>query len=136
MMETRDLTPDIGGLERLRARIPPLVRFGTSTWNYPGWRGLVYHRDYGPKGAAARMLEEYASFPLFGTVGIDSSFYGPPTEAVLRSYAEHLPPGFPCVSKVWSQLTVHTFTKAQDQARAGKVNPDFLNAAAVRRGDL
>lgn len=126
-METREPVPQITGFERLRARIPPSVRFGTSTWNYPGWRGLVYHRDYGPKGAAARMLEEYASFPLFGTVGIDSSFYGPPTESVLQSYAEHLPPGFPCVSKVWSQLTVQTFTQTQDKARAGKVNPDFLN---------
>jgi len=113
--------------ERLRTRIPDSVRFGTSTWNYPGWRGLVYHEDYGPKGAAARMLKEYAAFPLFRTVGIDSSYYGPPTEAVLRSYAEHLPPGFPCISKVWSQLTVHTFTKAQDPDRAGKANPDFLN---------
>ena len=115
------------GFERLRARIPDSVRFGTSTWNYPGWRGLVYHQDYGPKGAAARMLKEYAAFPLFGTVGIDSSYYGPPTESVLRSYAENLPSGFPCVSKVWSQLTVHTFTKAQDEERAGKPNPDFLN---------
>jgi uncharacterized protein YecE (DUF72 family) len=113
--------------ERLRHRIPPLVRFGTSTWNYPGWRGLVYHQDYGPKGAAARMLREYAAFPLFGTVGVDSSYYGPPTEAVLRSYAEHLPPGFPTLSKVWGQITVHTFTKAQDSDRAGKLNPDFLN---------
>jgi len=110
--------------ERLRERIPSLVRFGTSTWNYPGWRGLVYHRDYGPKGAAARMLKEYAAFPLFGTVGI---YYGPPTEAVLRSYAENLPAGFPCISKVWSQLTIHTFTKAQDREKAGKINPDFLN---------
>ena len=117
----------LADFERLRDRIPPLIRFGTSTWNYPGWRGLVYHQDYGPKGAAAKMLKEYAAFPLFGTVGVDSSFYGPPTEAVLRSYAEQLPPGFPCVSKVWSQLTVHTFTKAQDPDRAGKVNPDFLN---------
>jgi uncharacterized protein YecE (DUF72 family) len=122
-----DQVPDLAEFERLGARIPPLIRFGSSTWNYPGWRGLVYHQDYGPKGAAAKMLREYASFPLFRTVGIDSSFYGPPTEAVLRSYAEHLPPGFPCVSKVWSQLTVHTFTKAQDPERAGKVNPDFLN---------
>jgi uncharacterized protein YecE (DUF72 family) len=119
--------PDLAEFERLGARIPPLVRFGTSTWNYPGWRGLVYQQDYGPKGAAAKMLREYASFPLFRTVGIDSSFYGPPTEAVLQSYAEQLPSGFPCVSKVWSQLTVHTFTKAQDPERAGKVNPDFLN---------
>lgn len=127
MVETAAETPDQATFERLRSRIPASVRFGTSTWNYPGWRGLVYHQDYGPKGAAARMLKEYAAFPLFGTVGIDSSYYGPPTESVLRSYAENLPPGFPCVSKVWSQLTVHTFTKAQDQERAGKPNPDFLN---------
>jgi uncharacterized protein YecE (DUF72 family) len=113
--------------EQLGKRIPPNVRFGTSTWNYPGWHGLVYQREYEPKGAPAKMLEEYAAFPLFGTVGIDSSYYGPPTEEVLHSYAEHLPPEFPCVSKVWSQLTIHTFTKAQDPDRAGKVNPDFLN---------
>jgi uncharacterized protein YecE (DUF72 family) len=122
-----DQVHQLADLERLAERIPPLVRFGTSTWNYPGWRGLVYQQDYGPKGAAAKMLREYAAFPLFRTVGIDSSFYGPPTEAVLRSYAEQLPPGFPCVSKVWSQVTVHTFTRAQDPERAGKVNPDFLN---------
>jgi uncharacterized protein YecE (DUF72 family) len=127
MAETSAGTPDLADFERLRASIPASVRFGTSTWNYPGWRGLVYHQDYGPKGAAAKMLREYAAFPLFGTVGVDSSYYGPPTEAVLRSYAEQLPPGFPCVSKVWSQLTVHAYTKAQDPERAGKVNPDFLN---------
>ena len=123
----RATAPDFARFERLSRRIPAAVRFGTSTWNYPGWRGLVYQRDYGSKGAAAKMLEEYAAFPLFGTVGIDSTFYGPPTEEVLRNYAENLPRGFPCVSKVWSQLTIHTFTKAQDPARAGKVNPDFLN---------
>jgi uncharacterized protein YecE (DUF72 family) len=127
MGDTAVTIPDRAALERLRSHIPASVRFGTSTWNYPGWRGLVYHEDYGPKGAAAKMLREYAAFPLFGTVGIDSSYYGPPTESVLRSYADHLPPGFPCISKVWSQITVHTFTKAQDPDRAGKPNPDFLN---------
>jgi uncharacterized protein YecE (DUF72 family) len=127
MMETVADTLDQATLQQLAARIPPRVRFGSSTWNYPGWRGLVYHQDYGPKGAAARMLKEYAAFPLFGTVGVDSSYYGPPTESVLRSYADNLPPGFPCISKVWGQITVHTFTKAQDPDRAGKINPDFLN---------
>ena len=111
----------------LAARLPPEIRFGASSWNYPGWRGLVYHREYEGRGVSARMLEEYAAFPLFRTVGIDSSFYAPPTEAVLEAYASHLPPGFPCVSKVWNQITVQTFSKAQDKARGGKVNPDFLN---------
>ena len=113
--------------EALGKRIPASVRFGASSWNYPGWRGLVYHREYTGKGASARRLEEYAAFPLFRTVGIDSTFYAPPVESVLTSYAAHLPSGFPCVSKVWNQLTIHTFTKANDRARAGKANPDFLN---------
>jgi len=119
------MTPE--ELGRLAERIPPLVRFGASSWNYPGWRGLVYHRDYLGKGASTRMLEEYAAFPLFRTVGIDSSFYAPPTEEVLRGYAERLPPGFPCVSKVWNQVTVQTFAKPLDKPRAGQINPDFLN---------
>jgi uncharacterized protein YecE (DUF72 family) len=127
MAGTAAQPPDLTRFQELSSRIPTSIRFGTSTWNYPGWRGLVYHQDYGPKGAAARMLREYAAFPLFRTVGIDSTYYGPPTEAVLRNYAEHLPAGFPTISKVWGQLTIHTFTKAQDPDRAGKANPDFLN---------
>jgi uncharacterized protein YecE (DUF72 family) len=119
---------------RLANRIPPLVRLGASSWNYPGWRGIVYHRDYEGKGAPARMLREYASFPLFRTVGVDSSYYAPPEEGVLRSYAEHLPAGFPCVSKVWNQVTVHTFSKAMDKARAGQSNPDFLNPDVFLEG--
>ena len=113
--------------EQLAARIPGGVRFGTSSWNYPGWRGIVYHRDYEGKGASTRMLEEYAAYPLFRTVGIDSTFYAPPTPEVLRGWAEYLPPGFPAVSKVWNQITVHTHAEAMGRSRAGQVNPDFLN---------
>src|SRR5690349_11874100 len=76
-------------LETLAARLPPAVRFGASSWNYPGWGGLVYHREYSGRGAPSRMLEEYSRFPLFRTVGIDSSFYAPPTEETLGAYAEH-----------------------------------------------
>jgi uncharacterized protein YecE (DUF72 family) len=115
-------------LAALRTAIPPEVRFGTSTWTYPGWKGLVYARDYPATGAGAEMLTEYARFPLFGTVGIDSSFYGPLTEKTLLSYADALPPGFPCVSKVWDRITVHTFAQAREKTKAGQPNPDFLNA--------
>ncbi|HEU4698716.1 MAG TPA: DUF72 domain-containing protein [Gemmatimonadales bacterium] len=118
--------PDGSDLRELRAELPVQVRFGTSSWTYPGWQGLVYHRPYPKTGAAARMLEEYARFPLFGTVGIDSSFYTPPTPDTLARYAEHLPAGFPCVSKVWDELTVHTHTKAKNPARAGQRNAGFL----------
>jgi uncharacterized protein YecE (DUF72 family) len=120
---------DRAALARLGAAVPALVRFGASSWNYPGWRGLVYRESYKGKRTSTRMLEEYAKFPLFRTVGIDASFYAAPTPEVLRGWAERLPAGFRCVSKVWQQLTVHTWTKAQDPGKAGALNPDFLNPA-------
>ena len=65
------------------------------------------------------MLEEYAAFPLFRTVGIDSTFYAPPTEETLRGWARHLPPGFPCVSKVWDRITIHTFSPLKSSTNVG-----------------
>jgi uncharacterized protein YecE (DUF72 family) len=119
--------PTDAELEELRAAIPAGIHFGTSTWTYPGWRGLVYHRDYPATGASAEMLAEYARWPLFSTVGIDASFYRPPDEKLLGRWAEALPEGFRCVSKVWDRITVHTHSKSRDKARGGQPNPDFLN---------
>ena len=114
-------------LAELATALPEVVRFGTSSWTYPGWKGMVYQRDYPKSGASAAMLAEYARFPLFRTVGIDSTFYAPPTPEVLQSYARALPGGFRCVSKVWDRITVHTFPKARYRAHGGERNPDFLN---------
>jgi uncharacterized protein YecE (DUF72 family) len=114
-------------LAALATALPEAARFGTSSWTYPGWKGMVYQRDYPKPGAPAAMLEEYARFPLFRTVGIDSTFYAPPTPEVLESYARALPAGFRCVSKVWDRITVHTFPKARYRAQGGERNPDFLS---------
>jgi uncharacterized protein YecE (DUF72 family) len=128
--------PTPAHLRSLAAALPETTRFGTSTWTYPGWTGLVYHQEYPKQRAAARMLAEYARFPLFRTVGIDSSFYGPPTPATLESYARHLPAGFPCVTKVWDRVTMYSFAKARYKEDAGEANPDFLNADVFLRDVL
>lgn len=112
----------------LARRLPELVRFGASSWNYSGWRGLVYNELRPSRTNSAELLEEYARFPLFRTVGIDSSFYTPPTPETLGRYAARLPAGFPCVSKVWDRITIHTFSPIKDPKRGGERNPDFLNA--------
>lgn len=116
------------GLAELGERVPPNIKFGASTWTYDGWSGDVYHRSYrGPQ--PAKRLEEYARYPLFRTVGIDSAFYDPPSDAVLTAYAHALPPGFPCVSKVWDRITAKRFNQdARWGPLAGLRNPDFLNA--------
>jgi len=115
-------------LVALARRLPPSVRFGTSTWTYDGWAGDVYHRPY--RGAQpARRLEEYVRYPLFSTVGIDSAFYEPPSEEALAAYARALPAGFPCVSKVWDRITAKRLNlEGRWGPLAGQRNPDFLNA--------
>jgi len=128
-----DSIPSEAELTELAGILAPEVRFGTSTWTYPGWRGLVYRRAYPAKGSAAAMLEEYAAFPLFRTVGVDSTFYGPPSARTLGAWAAALPAGFEAVSKVWDRITVHTFADARDRARAGERNPDFLSAELFLR---
>jgi uncharacterized protein YecE (DUF72 family) len=119
-------------LTALAGQLPPSIRFGTSTWTYDGWFGDVYHRRYrGPQPASR--LEEYARYPLFRTVGIDSAFYDPPSETELASYARALPPGFPCVSKVWDRITAKRLGQdAPQPGLAGMRNPDFLNAALFK----
>jgi uncharacterized protein YecE (DUF72 family) len=130
------LPPPPPELVALGRRVPPSVRFGTSTWTYDGWSGEVYHRAY--RGAQpARRLEEYARYPLFRTVGIDSAFYEPPAEPVLAAYAQSLPPGFPCVSKVWDRITARRFNQdARWGSFAGQRNPDFLNADLFKEAVL
>jgi uncharacterized protein YecE (DUF72 family) len=115
-------------LDNLARGLPPNIRFGTSTWTYDGWADDVYHRPY--RGAQpAKRLEEYARYPLFRTVGIDSAFYQPPTEQVLAAYARALPPGFPCVSKVWDRITARRFNQDHRWGNlSGQRNPDFLDA--------
>lgn len=128
--------PSPDDVAHLAAGVPELIHFGTSTWTYPGWTGLVYQREYPATGASAAMLGEYARWPLFRTVGIDSFFYRPPSAKTLAEYAAVLPPGFPCLSKVWERITAHTFANPRDKARWGERNPDWLNADLFRRDVL
>ena len=127
------LNPEVVALARA---IPPHIHFGTSTWTYDGWSGDVYRRSYrGPQ--PAKRLEEYARYPLFRTVGIDSAFYDPPSEEELQSYTRVLPPGFPCVSKVWDRITARRLSQDAGQpGLAGMRNPDFLNAALFKEAVL
>ncbi len=114
----------------LANQLPDNIRFGTSSWTYPGWQGLVYHEPYKNEAdLTKRSLAEYARFPWFRTVGVDSSFYGPLSVATMRRYAEQVPAQFQWVQKAWEAITIPEFAALKRYGeRAGKVNPDFLNA--------
>ncbi len=112
----------------LGERIPQGVHFGTSSWSFPGWSGLVYRRPRTQAELAREGLREYARYPLFGTVGIDRSYYAPLTHEDLKRYAAQLPPGFPCCAKVPALYASPVLPGSGHEAGA-QPNPDFLSPA-------
>ncbi|MEZ4326350.1 MAG: DUF72 domain-containing protein [Polyangiales bacterium] len=121
-------------LHALAQALPAGVRFGTSSWTFPGWHGAVYQRQYPSQAAFVReSLAEYARHPLLRTVGIDRSFYGPIPEAELAAYAAQLPKGFRACMKVWERVTTRVFPEHPRYGdNAGRPNPDFLNPDLFR----
>jgi uncharacterized protein YecE (DUF72 family) len=113
--------------------LSPLIRFGTSTWTYEGWQGLIYTKTY-PKGRFKQdCLAEYAAYQyngerLFRTVGFDFTFYGPPTARQLAHYAAQLPADFRVCSKVWEEVTVPVFASGLRYRSRSGPNPHFLDA--------
>jgi uncharacterized protein YecE (DUF72 family) len=111
----------------LAARLPAGVRFGTSSWSFPGWKGLVYSRRTTTAVLAREGLVEYARHPLFKTVGIDRGFYSPIPGADLERYAGQLPAGFPCCAKAPEAVMAPVRTNPRGEPER-RPNPDFLNA--------
>jgi uncharacterized protein YecE (DUF72 family) len=118
--------------------IPPLVRFGTSTWTYEGWRGQVYHNKYNKAAFARECLSEYCQHlykgvPLFRTVGNDATFYRPPIAGQLIAYLDQMPANFEMCFKVWEEITIPRFANHPRYGpKAGQVNARFLNAALFK----
>jgi uncharacterized protein YecE (DUF72 family) len=109
-------------------RLPEKVFFGTSSWSYPEWEGIVYSRRRTPSQLAREGLSEYARHPLLTTVGIDRSFYAPIPRADLERYAGQLPAGFPCCLKAPQAVTSAVIAGPAGQgSRRG--NPDYMEPA-------
>ena len=125
-------------LRDLAARLPAHVRLGTSSWTFPGWAGIVYHRRYRSERAFVReSLAEYAQHPLFRTVGIDRSYYGPLEAKELAAYAAQLPAGFRCVSKAWNEITTPGAKHWLDASVfADQVTGPMLAAFSVHAGPI
>lgn len=112
---------DFSAERALAERLPEHVLFGTSSWTFPGWSGLVYPPGTSERELVDRGLELYAKYPLFRTVGIDRSYYAPLDRPTLARYAGALPTGFRAVMKVWSAVTQAVDPKTREP------NPRFLS---------
>jgi uncharacterized protein YecE (DUF72 family) len=92
-------------LAALAARLPAGLRFGTSSWGFAGWAGLVYDRDYRESQLSRQGLAAYARHPLLRAVGVDRGFYAPVPEADLQRYAAAVPADFRFLLKAHAALT-------------------------------
>jgi uncharacterized protein YecE (DUF72 family) len=119
-------------VSELAAALPEQLYFGCCSWTFTGWKGEVYHRHYrSQKDFVGRALNEYSSYPLFGSAEIDSSYYRPLRARDFDTYAEHLPEGFLCGMKVWQEISIFSFPNhARWKERANTVNPHFLDPEA------
>jgi uncharacterized protein YecE (DUF72 family) len=107
----------------IAARLPRGVFFGTSSWSFPGWRGLVYSASRTTSSLAREGLREYAHHPLLTTVGVDRTYYAPIGADDLRMYAEQLPAGFRCCFKAPASVTALSVGPSTRPS----ANPDFLS---------
>jgi uncharacterized protein YecE (DUF72 family) len=103
--------------------LPDGVFFGTSSWSFPGWAGIVYKSERSTSELAREGLREYAAHPLLTTVGIDRSYYAPLPIADLTAYADQLPDGFRCCIKAPAAVTASAL--GGPGAKPAR-NPDFL----------
>lgn len=112
-------------LVRLGEKLPKGVRLGTSSWNFPGWRGIVYSPSSGSRRMAAEGLAAYAAHPIFRTVGIDRNFYRPLSATEFARFGAQVPDDFSFLVKApW--LVTDPFLRHEGGRVAG-VNADFLN---------
>ena len=113
------------------ATLPADVAFGTSSWIFPGWAGLVYPSGLSSAALGREGLRHYARHPLLRTVGVDRSYYAPMPLDDLRAYASQLPVGFTCCVKAPAAVTsrlVPTFGAGRGPAA---LNPDFLSVSRL-----
>lgn len=103
------------------------IRFGTCSWKYDSWAGLVYSRS-----RPENYLREYARH--FSTVEIDQWFWSLfgldkialPSPATAREYAESVPEDFRFTIKVPNSLSLTHFYR-QNSGDPLVENPYFLS---------
>lgn len=116
---------DSEDLQQLAAGMPSTVHMGTSSWSFPGWRGLVWRDDHSASHLSRNGLAAYARHPLLRSVSLDRSFYRPLSASEYAAYAAQVPEHFRFVVKAPS-LVCDALVRGND-GRGMQDNPAFLD---------
>ncbi|KXU89514.1 hypothetical protein CR51_33495 [Caballeronia megalochromosomata] len=113
-------------LEAIAKRLPDAIHLGTSTWSFPGWRGIVYGDEYSNTKLSREGLTAYSTHPLLKSVSIDRSFYAPLSLADYARYASQVPEHFRFIVKAPASVT-DAFIRGE-RGTPDAENPAFLSA--------
>lgn len=91
-------------VQLLASKIPSGVRFGTSTWSFSGWQGIVYGGEYDETKLSREGLSAYARHPLLRSVGVDRSYYRPLDDKTLQRMADAVGDDFRFLIKAHAAL--------------------------------
>jgi uncharacterized protein YecE (DUF72 family) len=113
--------------ERLHRWASKGILFGTSSWKYPGWKGMIYNRRYPSiKIFNRECLAEYSEF--FPTVCADFALYDFPDPETMHVIHDQTTDDFRLSLKVTDRITIKRYPNLPRYGtNAGKENPDFLN---------
>ena len=119
------LCPEAAALAALGAALPRELYLGTSSWSFPGWKGLVYDRDASEAVLARTGLDAYAQHPLFRSVGVDKTFYRPAPRLEFERLGAQVPADFRFLVKMWRGTVEHG---VRGPAALSAGDDGFLNA--------
>ena len=112
------------------ARIPPTIRLGTSSWSFPGWKGIVWRDEVSDRKLSRDGLPAYARHPLLRCVGLDRTHYAPMTVEQYRAHAAQVPDGFRFMVKAHEASTIRRWPDhPRYGGNRGAENPLFLDPA-------
>jgi uncharacterized protein YecE (DUF72 family) len=111
--------------ERLRAW--PL-HLATSSWQFPGWAGIVYPPQFPRERLARDGLAQYARHPLLRAAGVDRGYYRAVAAGEYAEYARQVPGDFRFIVKAVRDLTTPALQlPAGERAPVGRyLDRDYL----------
>jgi uncharacterized protein YecE (DUF72 family) len=120
-------------VKALGAELPSNLYLGTSSWTFPGWKGLLYDREVSAARLSREGLIAYSQHPVLRAVGIDRTFYGPISAATFAAYAAQVPAGFRFLVKAHEACTLARYpVHSRYGDLRGQPNARFLEAAYAR----
>ncbi len=131
-----DVQPDWNSPLLQAPVLPTEIRLGTSSWFFPGWRGLIYEGVHPQTALSKNGLAAYAQIPLLRTVSLDRTFYAPITTIEYARYAAQVPDDFSFVVKAPALVCDAVMRDAQGRGKVPNPVVPCIEGLGAKAGPL